>query len=76
MDSLGYKDVFRHAVRHGLVDADLAERWFAYRDARNATAHDCGEALAQETVAMLAGFVDEATALHRILREKLARGDA
>ena len=34
-DRLVFKDLFRHAARHGLMDADTAERWLQYRDNRN-----------------------------------------
>lgn len=42
IDDLFYKDVLRHAGKHGLLSAAEIERWFAYRDNRNNTAHDYG----------------------------------
>jgi hypothetical protein len=45
VDELVYKDVLRHAALHGLLTTEELERWFAYRDNRNATAHDCGRSL-------------------------------
>ena len=45
------------------------ERWFDYRDNRNVTAHDYGEGFAEETMALLPGFVADA----KTLREKLDR---
>ena len=62
-DSLAFKDVFRHAARHGLIDPEACERWFAYRDNRNATAHDYGERFAEITLKPLPGFLADARAL-------------
>ncbi len=30
-DRLVFKDLFRHAAKHGLIDADAVERWLRYR---------------------------------------------
>ncbi|MCY4532053.1 MAG: nucleotidyltransferase substrate binding protein, partial [Gammaproteobacteria bacterium] len=38
-DRLAFKDLFRHASKHGLIETDAAERWLRYRDNRNDTAH-------------------------------------
>ena len=32
---------------HGLMETDAVERWLAYRDNRNDTAHDYGEDFAK-----------------------------
>lgn len=32
-DRLTFRDVFRHAAKHGLIDVEAAERWLGYRDA-------------------------------------------
>ena len=40
---LTFKDVFRTAARHGLLEADECERWLEYRESRNDTAHDYGK---------------------------------
>ncbi len=63
VDRLTFKDVFRHAVRHQLIDADTAERWIAYRDNRNNTAHDYGEGFAEATLNLLPAFIADAKAL-------------
>lgn len=34
VDQLNFKDVFRYAAKHGLIDLDEAERWLIYRDNR------------------------------------------
>jgi len=62
-DRLSFKDVFRHAAKHGMIDGEAAERWLAYRDSRNETAHDYGEALAERTLKLLPAFVSDARAL-------------
>ena len=43
-DRLHFKDLFRHAARHDLIDALAVERWLRYRDN---TVHDCGEDFAE-----------------------------
>ncbi len=62
-DRLVFKDLFRHAARHGLIDADVAERWLHYRDNRNDTAHDHDEGFAEATLRLLPGFIADARAL-------------
>jgi len=68
-DRLVFKDVFRHAVKHGLIDADTCERWLQYRDSRNETAHDYGKAFAEATLALLPGFLADARELADQLEE-------
>jgi nucleotidyltransferase substrate binding protein (TIGR01987 family) len=63
VDKLMFKDVFRQAVLRDLVTTESCERWFAYRDNRNATAHDYGENFAEEILVLLPGFIDDAKAL-------------
>ena len=62
-DRLTFKDLFRHAAKHGLLPADACERWLTYRDNRNDTAHDEGEGFANATLKLLPGFIEDATAL-------------
>lgn len=62
-DRLVFKDLFRHAAKHGLIEAEAAERWLRYRDNRNATAHNYGEDFAEETMKLLPAFVTDAKAL-------------
>jgi nucleotidyltransferase substrate binding protein (TIGR01987 family) len=76
VDALTYKDVLRHAAKHGLLSTEDVERWFAYRDNRNSTAHDYGVGFAEETLKLLPSFVSDARALEVILREKLGQSDA
>ncbi len=62
-DCLHFKDLFRHAARHGLIDSGAAERWLPYRDNRNSTAHDHGEDFADATLTLLPDFIGDAKAL-------------
>ena len=48
VDTLTFKDIFRHAAKHSLIMEEEAERWFKYRDNRNNTAHDYGRAFAEK----------------------------
>ena len=57
MDMLVFKDVFRHAALHGIIDMELCERWLIYRDNRNSTAHDYGIGFAEETLKLLPQFI-------------------
>lgn len=75
IDGLSYKDVLRRASKHGLMTTDEVERWFAYRDNRNNTAHDYGVGFAEETLKLLPGFVSDARHLETVLQEKLGNGN-
>lgn len=66
-DRLSFKDLFRHAAKHGLLDEEATGRWMAYRDNRNDTAHDYGENFAEETLKLLANFVSDAKMLADII---------
>ena len=46
------------------------ERWFAYRDNRNTTAHDYGKGFAQETLRLLPSFITDVKGLEHILRTR------
>ena len=63
VDELTFKDVFRHAAKHGLLPADACERWLEYRDNRNETAHGYGEQFAEATLRLLPTFISDARAL-------------
>ena len=62
-DRLVFKDLFRHAAKHGLMDLDAVERWLQYRDNRNDTAHNDGEDFADATLKLLPAFVVDAKTL-------------
>ena len=59
-DRLNFKDLFRHAARHSLIETDAVERWLRYRDNRNDTAHDYGEDFAETTLKLLPAFIEDA----------------
>jgi len=62
-DRLTFKDLFRYAAKHALIDTDTVERWLDYRDNRNATAHDYGRDFAETTLKLLPVFIVDAKAL-------------
>jgi hypothetical protein len=76
VDELTYKDLFRTAVKHGLLEPNAAERWFTYRDNRNDTAHDYGIAFTKTTLKLLPQFLIDAKALELLLKNKLGMPNA
>lgn len=68
-DRLHFKDLFRHAARHDLMDCETVERWLRYRDNRNATAHDYGEDFAESTLKLLPDFIRDARALAEMIEQ-------
>ena len=66
-DALVFKDIFRHALKHSLLNEDAVNRWFKYRDNRNNTAHDYGVAFAQETLALIDNFLLDAKNLKKVI---------
>ena len=68
-DRLAFKDLFRHAARHGLITTDACERWLEYRDGRNETAHDYGEVFAEATLELLPAFISDAGGLADMIEE-------
>ena len=69
VDKLSFKEIFRQAVMHTLLDIDTVERWLAYRDNRNSTAHDYGEEFAETTLKLLPQFIIDAKALSLAIAE-------
>lgn len=61
-DRLAFKDLFRHAAKHGSMEPDASERWLAYRDNRDDTAHNYGEDFAEATLTLLPAFIADARA--------------
>lgn len=74
LDTTPIKELLRLSATHGLMTLEEVERWFAYRDNRNNTAHDYGENFARETLRLIPGFIDDATRLEAILRERYSEG--
>ena len=68
-DRLTFKDTFRHAAKRGLISVSTSERWFAYRDNRNNTAHNYGEGFAKTTLKLLPEFIVDAKGLARVIVE-------
>ena len=66
-DRLTFRDVFRHAAKHGLITADACERWLSYRDNRSDTVHNYGENFAEATLKLLPTFVADARALADVI---------
>lgn len=69
VDRLSFKDLFRHAANHDLINIDAVERWFRYRDNRNETVHDYGENFAESTLRLLPEFIDDAKTLINVIEQ-------
>ena len=63
VDTLTFKDIFRYANKHNLIDHEATKRWLSYRDNRNDTAHDYGIAFAEETLKLAEHLVKDASYL-------------
>jgi hypothetical protein len=70
IDALSYKDVLRHAAKHGLMTTDEVQRWFAYHDDRKKVADDYGVGFSEDTSTMLTVFIADARRLESVLRER------
>ena len=64
------------SATHGLMTLEEVERWFAYRDNRNNTAHDYGENFAKETLSLIPKFIADVARLEAVLRERFSEGNA
>jgi len=67
VNDLVFKDLFRMAARHNLLTLQEVERWFAYRDSRNETAHDYGVEFAENVLKLIKEFLIDARRLHENL---------
>ncbi len=67
VDKLMFKDIFREAGLHGLLDIEEVERWLIYRDNRNSTSHDYGEGLANETLVLMKQFIVDVNRLIEVI---------
>ena len=70
-DRLTFEDRFRHAAKRGLISVESCERWLAYRDARNDTAHRYGAGFAERTLALLPTFISDAQELAQVIAEEI-----
>lgn len=59
VDALMFNDVLRHAGKHSLFSSAEVERWLHYRANLNNTAHDYGEAFANQTLVLLPGYLTD-----------------
>ncbi|MBR1754776.1 nucleotidyltransferase substrate binding protein [bacterium] len=66
-DRLTFKDVFRFANKYSLLTEDEVQRWLKYRDNRNNTAHDYGQAFAEETLSLIEKFLLDAKNLKQVI---------
>lgn len=66
-DKLSFKDVFRNAFKHSLVNEEEVKRWLIYRDNRNNTAHDYGKAFAEETLTLIDTFLSDVKNLKKVI---------
>lgn len=70
VDTLTFKDLFREAHKHSLLNNDEVERWFKYRDNRNNTAHDYGQKFAEETLSLMDNFLKDIYHLKEIIENE------
>ena len=62
-DELVFKDLFRYAAKHRLIDVAMAERWLVYRDCRTDTPDRSGEHFADPVLLLLPTFIPDAKML-------------
>lgn len=67
VNDLVFKDLFRQAAQYNLMTLAEVERWFAYRDSRNDTAHDYGVEFAETVVTLIKEFLVDARHLQQAL---------
>lgn len=70
VDTLTFKDVFRHALKFSLITEKEAENWFKYRDNRNSTAHDYGRAFAEQTIILIDDFIRDVERLMEVIENE------
>ncbi len=68
-DSLSFKNLFRHAAKHGLITVESCERWLEYRDNRNDTAHHYGEGFAETTIKLIPRFIVDSRDLAHVIAQ-------
>ncbi|GHT90729.1 nucleotidyltransferase [Alphaproteobacteria bacterium] len=67
VDLLTFKDLFRYAQKHGILNEEEVLRWFAYRDNRNDTAHDYGQQFAEQTLSLIENFIRDAKSIRDLI---------
>lgn len=66
-DKLPFKDLFRNALKHSILTEAEVNRWMQYRDNRNNTAHDYGQAFAEETLNLIDDFIVDVKHLKEVI---------
>ena len=66
-DRLTFKDLFRRAARHDLLDIEVVERWLVYRSNREDEANDSGEAFSSTTLPLMPEFITDAKNLTDVI---------
>ena len=67
VDMLSFKDIFRQAHKNSLISEEETARWLKYRDNRNNTAHDYGQAFAEETLSLIKDFLIDAKNIEKVI---------
>lgn len=67
VDMLSFKDLFRQAHKHSLINEEETKRWIKYRDNRNSNAHDYGQAFAEETLTLIKDFLVDVENLRKVI---------
>lgn len=70
VDELTFKNLFREAHKHSLLNQEEVSRWFKYRDNRNNTAHDYGKAFAEETLLLIDDFLKDVKHLKEVIEHE------
>jgi len=70
VDTLVFKDIFRYALKHSLIDEAAVTRWFKYRDNRNNTTHDYGRKFAEETLTLIDDFIADVRKLKMVIENE------
>lgn len=70
VDILTFKDLFRNALKYSLISEEEVNRWFIYRDNRNSTAHDYGQAFAEETLSLIDDFLCDVKNLKKVIENE------
>ncbi len=70
VDKLNFKDIFRNAEKFSLICEAEVERWFKYRNNRNNTAYDYGEAFAKETLSLIDDFINDVKNLKKVIENE------
>lgn len=67
VDMLSFKDLFRQAHKHSLINEEETKRWIKYRDNRNSNAHDYGQAFVEETLTLVKDFLVDVENLRKVI---------